>query len=158
METFVFFVHVVSAVVWAGATFTISWFVSPAVAASGPPGGAVMSAMINRTRFVLVMVVSSGLTVLFGIWMWAIRYGASAPPGLRGAALVVGALAGIAALVVGHGMQVPLVRKLGALTAEGPPSPEDAPRVQELAARITGTGNLLAWLLAVALIGMALSG
>jgi hypothetical protein len=107
------------------------------------------------------MIGSGVVTVLAGLWLWAIRM-----PSLdrwQGWALAVGALSAVVALVIGIGWQRPTAKKVqvlgAAIAASGsPPTPEQGVEMGRLQARMAGYGSTLAYLLALALAGMALGG
>lgn len=153
------FVHVVSAVFWAGAAMMMGWFVLPATRDVGPSAAPVMQAIIKR-RLPQLASVASVLTVTAGLWLWADR-GVSFSD-WRGWLLAVGALCGIAAAVLGLGFQRPTADRLGRLGAEiaaggQPPTAAQTAEMGNLSSRLSGYALRLAELLAVALAAMALA-
>jgi hypothetical protein len=113
-------------------------------------------------RNLTARLIGSGVvTVAAGLWLFALR----APTFARWQdyALTVGALAAIAALVIGITRQRPMgkrVQELGAAIASagGPPTAEQGAEMQSLQARMASYGNMIAYLFVVALAGMALGG
>jgi hypothetical protein len=152
-------VHVASAFIWAGGALFIALFVSRAAQAAGPGAGPFMGALLTRTRLADVMLWASLLTVGSGAWMWGRNFGGGMPGGWRGAALAVGALAGLGALGLGLVRQRPTILSMQGLVVEmagNPPSEPQAARMGELRGRMTQYGNALAVLVGIAIAGMAL--
>ena len=153
-------IHVASAFIWAGGALFIALFVSRAAQAAGPAAGPFMGALLTRTRLADAMLWASLLTVGSGAWLWGIDFGTGMPTGWRGIVLPIAALAGISALVLGLARQRPTILSMQALVLEmagNPPSEEQAARMGALRAKMTGYGNTLAVLVAIAITGMALA-
>jgi hypothetical protein len=153
-------VHIVAGGFWAGSVMLLGWFITPSAREAGPGAGPFMQALLKR-RLAPIMIGAGVVTVLAGIWLWAIHM-----PSLerwQGWALTIGALSAITALVVGIGWQRPTAAKVQALGAQiaaggGPPTPEQGAEMGLLQARMAGFASVLAVLLAIALAGMALGG
>jgi uncharacterized membrane protein len=155
-------IHVSGAVVWGGAALYAALFLTPAANAAGDAAGPFMGALV-RGRLIPFMTAASLLTVGSGLWLWARRFGDSMPTGFTGVAISIGALAGITALLIALFRLLPTARAVRSLVMEmssagGPPSSDQLGRMGMLRARMTSTGNLLAVVVAVALIGMGLGG
>ncbi|HKZ24931.1 MAG TPA: hypothetical protein VJ398_03970 [Acidimicrobiia bacterium] len=153
------FVHVVSAVFWAGAGIMVGWFVLPATRDVGPSAAPVMQAIIRR-RLPDLASLASLLTVGAGLWLWVDR-GVSFS-NWRGWVLGVGALAGISGAVLGVGFQRPTAQKLALLGAEvaaggQPPSADQTAEMGKLSGQLARYASRLAELLAVAVGAMALA-
>ncbi len=149
--------HVGGAIVWAGGTFAMAWFIGPAAAKAGPAAGPFMGALASG-RMRMVMMVASVVTVLFGILMWTDAVEGS-PKDFRTWMLTIGALAGLVATGIGHGVQQRTARKLGGVQAElagDPPTTEQAQRLGALQGKLMRTGVQLAWVMVIAIIGMTL--
>jgi len=106
---------------------------------------------------------SGVVTVVAGGWIWFDMYRLNLPGGWRGMMLAVGALAGLVAVGVGHGVQSPNARKMAKLSgemagADGPPDPDLVASVNALRERMGKTAMFLAWALAIGVAGMALGG
>lgn len=70
-------IHVYGAVLWAGSVFFVSFFLAPAIGASGPAGGTVMAAIVKRKLFTIVPIVAV-ITMLAGLrLMWLTSKGFS---------------------------------------------------------------------------------
>lgn len=154
--TYVAAIHVVSAVIWAGGGFVMAWFISPAARKAGPNAGPFMGALASGSLS-RVMTYASAVTVVAGLVLWALVV-EGAPSGVQGAFLSIGALAGLVALGVGHGLQGPTARKLATVQKgiEGAPTPEQGSAMAELSGRMMTYGNWLMWSLLVALLAMTL--
>ena len=69
MEYLIFlrFLHIVSAVFWAGSIMYLAWFIIPAVKALGPDGGKFMQQLARTNKLPIVMLITGTLTNLGGI-------------------------------------------------------------------------------------------
>lgn len=123
-------IHIVFGGFWAGAAMLMGWLVVPTARSVGPASGPFMQALLKR-RLADILVGSGVVTVLAGIWLWALR-----PPSFgvwQGYALAIGALASIVAILIGFVLQRPTAKKVqslgGAIAAGGgPPSQSRPPR------------------------------
>ena len=96
------FVHIFSAIFWVGTTLFLVLFLEPTVRCLGPDGGKFMQRLLGGTRFSLVIALSAWITIIAGAflywpltgWSPQVMFGSRLP-------LTLGALAGIAAGVVG---------------------------------------------------------
>ena len=128
-------VHVLGAIVWAGTSVFVAFFLSPAIGMAGPPGGAVMGALVKRKLFTIIPIVAV-VMMLAGLRLIMILSGgfSAAWFGTRsGQTYVVGAVGALAAfalfMLVSHpaiGRSMKLSQQIaqapeaerGALTAE----------------------------------------
>lgn len=138
----------------------MGWYVAPAAREVGPPAGPFMQALLRR-NLAAKLIGAGVVTVVAGLWLFAIRMPTFAR--WQDWALAVGAVAAIAALLIGITMQRPTAKKvqeLGATLASGagPPTPEQGAQMQSLQSKMAGYGNAIALLFVVALAGMALGG
>ncbi len=149
--TYVSALHVIAAVVWAGGAFTMAWFISPAARKAGPAAGPFMGALASGSLS-RIMTYASAATILFGLILWTQVVG-GVPEGVRGALLSVGALAGLVALGIGHGLQGPTARRLAKVQMgiDGAPTPEQGKAMGELGAKMARYGNWLMWSVLIAL-------
>lgn len=153
-------IHIVAGAFWAGGAMLMGWFVVPASKAAGPGAGPFMQALMRKK--ITVVLISAGLvTIGAGIWLWALRQ-----PAMRrwqDWALAIGALSAIVAVIIGITFQRPTGSKLQALgttlaSAGGPPTAEQGAEMSRLQARMAMFGSILAFLMVVAVAGMALGG
>lgn len=149
------FLHVGTAIVWVGGTFAMAWFISPAAKAVGPAAGPFMGALASG-RMRMVMILASAVTILSGLLMWTDAVEGT-PKDFQTWMLSLGAVAGIIATGLGHGVQGRTSKKLGAVMGElggNPPTPDQAQRMAALQAKLMRTGVQLAWVMIVAVVGM----
>lgn len=163
MEAVLRLVHIGSGVLWAGGAFALSWFIGPNARSVGDAARPFMQSLITRSAFSDALFWASNLTALSGIALWAVIFGSDTPGGWQGAMLVIGVIAGLVAVGIGHARQRPAVRGLRRLSAEvaaadGPPSAAQASEMQRLQQQLTSAGGINAVIIAVAVAGMALGG
>jgi uncharacterized membrane protein len=157
--------HILAGVFWAGASFLMTWFIEPAVRASGDDGRRFMQRLAASGRFGRAMATASGGSVLAGLWlMWILgdTLGTEFFETGRGLALSLGMLLGIAAFVVGMVMQNRSTRRMAAIGREitatgGPPSPAHAAEMEKLTGTVRRGGQIVSILLLVTVILMAVS-
>jgi hypothetical protein len=95
--------HLLTAALWLGAGALLTLYIMPAVRSSGAAGGSVMAVSMRRGLGAFMASVA-GLTILSGLvlfWMWSHARGPGAMHGAGAMLLSLGALAGIAAAIVG---------------------------------------------------------
>jgi len=137
-------------------------FLEPVIHASGPEGGKVMQKLVGGTRFPLAIAASGWLTVLSGLLMyWQITGFDTAVIFTTRLPLTLGAIAGIAAGIVGTAVQGRASGQLVALgkqiTAQGnPPSPDQLATMGGLQETIQRGSRLSAVLMVLAVIGMVI--
>ena len=157
-------VHVVLGAFWAGATFFVALYLTPAVEASGPVGTKVMGQVMRRGWLKAVLTIGT-LVILTGLYlMWQMSAGFSpafmgSKPGIL---LSLGMLAGFGALAIGFFGTAPTARRMGALMAKAnetgsAPDAETLAEVGRLSKRLGKLVRVLAAHLAVALVLMALA-
>ncbi|MCO6451751.1 MAG: hypothetical protein J5I90_13285 [Caldilineales bacterium] len=155
------FIHIFSAIFWVGTTLFMVLFLEPTVRNLGPDGGKFMQSLLNRTRFSLAISASAILTVLAGLGMFGAYTGgwsASVMLGHR-LPLTMGAIAGIAAAVVGAAFSGRISGKISELgqqmsTQGGPPRPEQLAEMQQLQVRMRRSTIVAAVLMVIAVVGM----
>ena len=153
-------VHILAGAFWAGAAMLMGWFLAPTAREVGPPAGPFMQGLLKR-NLTGKLIASGVVTVLAGLWLFALR-----TPTFRrwqDYALALGALSAIIALLIGITLQRPTAKKvqtLGAAMASGggPPTQAQGEEMAGLQAKMASYGNLLAYLFALTLAGMALGG
>lgn len=154
--------HIPSGVFWAGSSLALVWFIAPAVGAIGPDGGKVLQQLVLRTRWVAVVSIAAGLTVLSGLLMyWHDSSGLRLAWITRGMGPML-TLGGIAGLTAGYfGTQVGRTSQVLAKRGErigkagGPPSPEDGAELGRLQARMQSLGSITSIALVIAILAMA---
>jgi uncharacterized membrane protein len=156
-------VHVGAGVMWAGASWTVAGFLSPAVKATGESGQQVMQQVTGQQRLSDVIGISAALTTLAGaLLLWRDSAGL-APAWFRtgpGLALTFGALAGLATFFLGLFGHRRLSARMAAVagqinSADGPPDPALLAELQSLDTSMEKAGVWSSILLGLAVLGMA---
>ncbi len=156
--------HVCLGVFWAGALIFNAAFLFPAMRDAGPDAAKVAAGLMRR-RFLNILPVVAGLTVLSGFylyWRASISFGAAYARSPMGMTYGLGAVAALAALSLGVGIMRPAMLKSAALSqAAAGVGPEERDRAlaaaQALRARAGAVGQIVAWLLGAATVAMAIA-
>ena len=121
-----------------------------------------MQRLVLGTRWRFAVSGAAGLSVLTGLLLYWRASAGLRPEWLTtgtGIAFTIGGLAGVTAMFVGvqvgasSSQMAELGQRIG--SAGGPPSPEDAPRLAALQARLQSLGTVTAVLLIITLLGMS---
>jgi uncharacterized membrane protein len=161
MEYFtVLFLHVFSAIFWAGAGIAMGFFVVPAVMEAGPPAGAVMLGIVKR-KFPVIMLIAGVVVVLTGLRLFMFRFTTEWLATPEGLVLSLGALLGLSAFGIGVFIQKPVATRMSVLVEQvakqgGPPSPAQASEIQALRQRLGRIATISAWHLLGAALLMAI--
>lgn len=156
-------IHLFSGVFWVGTVFFYALFMLRRIREAGPVGGQFMQ-RLAQPPLPATMSSAAGLTVLSGILLYARTSHGFDPVWIGtapGVALTVGGVAALVALFIGI-IVSRLGARLGAMGRElaasgGPPSPSQAAEIQALSARLEHVQYWIAYLLVIALIGMAVA-
>jgi len=155
-------IHIVSGIFWAGASFFMVSFVSPAVEATGPEGQKFMRQLGLKSGFSSAMAATGTLTAVTGIIMYVILTDLdhTVMSATYFAVIGLGSLAGLAGWIVGFVMQNRSTVRMKAIVAEiestgGPPTPEQMAEMQALGQRVGQGARIGAVLLTVAVVCMA---
>lgn len=155
-------IHIFSGVFWAGTSFFNLSIFSPAIAATGDNGRAIMQYLVTKSRFAVTMLTVALLTFLSGglmYWLLTLQI-----PDFHKTSyaiiLGIGAIFGLLALGSGYFMQFRVISRIKALQMEiaaggGPPSPEQIGKMQALAQSAATGARVTTVLLVFALIGMS---
>ncbi len=156
-------IHVVGGAFWVGAMMFLTFFLAPAIRDAGPDGAKVMGG-IARRKFMQIMPVVAILTMLSGIYLyWRVSAGfnydymRSGP----GHAYAMGGILALLAFILGLTVTRPAMMKAMTLlqsAATAPPSEKEAmlAEAQALRVRSTKAGVVVAWMLILAVVGMAI--
>jgi hypothetical protein len=156
-------VHILAGVFWVGAAFTTILFLQPTAREVGPAAGPFMTHLAGKKRLVDWVLRAAGLTVLAGLLMyWRVTAGLKwhLITSAYGISLTIGALCAIAAFTLALSVVRPSIMATLAIGAEvaasgGPPTPEQAAKLQALQKRGQAVGQIIVPLLVVAVSGMA---
>lgn len=149
--------HILTAALWLGAAALLTLFVMPSARRSGAAGGAVVAEAMRRGMGVFMASIA-GLTILSGIALYFVLFGGRSSDGLHAGAviLMLGALAGIVAAIIGGAVLGRTARELAALAAS-PPSEATQARIAALHRRGALASKIVVALLVAALLLMTLS-
>jgi uncharacterized membrane protein len=155
--------HVGGGVVWAGAAIAFAGFVEPTATAAGPEGGRFLQRLAAESGYSQAMSVAGLLTVVAGLWLFSLDSNGFRPEWMasgQGVMLSVGALTGLAAAVVGLGVQARNAMRLAAVVKAmqgraGGPTPEQVGQVEALRMKLRNGGRLAALLLGITVVCMA---
>jgi hypothetical protein len=155
-------IHILAGVFWVGAALTVILFIQPTAREVGPAAVPFMSHLAGK-RLIDLVLAAGGLTVLAGLLMYWRVSGGLDPDWIgsaTGITLTVGALCGIAALAIGGSVIRPGIVATSAIGREvaasgGPPTPEQAARLQAIQHRAHAAGRVIVPLLIVAVVAMA---
>ena len=156
-------VHILAGVFWVGAAFTTILFLQPTAREVGPAAGAFMAHLAGKKRLIDWVLRAAGLTILAGVLMyWRVSGGLDGDwiTSAQGLPLTIGALCGIGAFSLGLSVVRPSIMATLAIGAEvaasgGPPTPEQAAKLQEFQTRGKAVGQIIVPLLVIAVSGMA---
>ncbi len=152
-------VHILSGVFWVGGTLISSFFLAPAVAATGEAGQKMMAHIIMKGRMTARIMAAAGLTVLAGAalyWKDSIGLTSAWMTTATGWGFGIGALFALAGLATGSQVGINM-NKLGRLAtaAQGKPSPEQLAYMQAIQQRTSMFSTLTTVALIIALACMA---
>jgi hypothetical protein len=156
-------VHILAGVFWVGAAFTTILFLQPTAREVGPAAGPFMAHLAGKKRLVDWVLRAAGLTILAGLLLyWRASGGLDGDwiTSAQGLSLTIGALCGIGPFSLGVSVVRPSIMATLAIGAEvaasgGPPTPEQAAKLQALQERGKAVGQIIVPLLVVAVSGMA---
>jgi len=118
--------HVVGAIVWAGAGIFVGFFLLPAMGMAGPAGAPVMGALVKRRLFVIIPTIAV-ITMLAGLrllWLTSSGFDASYFMSRGGATYVIGAVAALAAFAIFMTVNHPAIGRMGMLQQQMAQTPE----------------------------------
>jgi uncharacterized membrane protein len=159
------FIHVVAGVAWAGAVIFVAFFLTPAIKATGPAGGALMQRLVRVQRLPVYLMTLMALTILSGLslyWLDANAFGKAWMHTGAGRTFAAGGLFAILTAIVGVVINVPAAKKLGmlmgAIQASGaPPSAEQAAELARIQNRLNRAGQVSGVLVILAVICMGVA-
>lgn len=152
-------IHIFSAVVWIGTTYTMVLFIGPTAQAIGADAAKFMQHFTQKSGLTRRLAIVGGLTVLSGLLMYGKLFKGLANLSTgSGLALTLGGLLGIIALVIGMRMSG-TIKKMRSLATEmgGAPKPEQIAAMSRLQATLGKLGSTNAIFMSLALLGMTLS-
>lgn len=156
--------HITLGVFWAGTLFFMVLFLGPSVRSVGPDGAKVMQALARR-RFLDVMPVVAGLTILTGLILYWQLSGGMAMGWVRspfGLSLTIGGGGSILAFIVGVFVMRAATLRAGRLGAGLPAVPagereQVEAEIRRLRQRAASGARVVAVLLLIAVVTMAVA-
>ena len=154
-------IHIISGVLWVGASLVMYFFVGPTLGATAEAGQKFAQHLMTKTRFTAVITISAILAVLAGYALyWHDSDGLTSPWMHSGAGLGFGIGAGFALLGLVFGIMVgntnTALAKLG-LQIQGKPTDEQMAQIGALRKRLTTVSPINVYSLIIALLFMAIS-
>ena len=156
-------VHIVTGAFWVGTAVFVATILVPAIRAVGPNGGAVMRELMEKRKLPIVLTTMSFVTIISGsILAWRDAGALGFRWFERGAGLGfgLGAVAAIAATIIGLGINMPTAKKISAMMArvqtEGrAPNELEAAQLRKMQGTMFTAGRVTALLLLIATALMA---
>jgi uncharacterized membrane protein len=131
--------HIIAGIIWAGGAITMNLVIGPTIGATGEAGKQFTGHLMTKTIFSRLMAASAGTTVLAGAFLYGVRSNWFSSAWIlsgEGIGFGIGALAGIAAFVMGMmtGNTNRMLAMLGA-QIQGKPTAEQLSLLQALQKR-----------------------
>jgi uncharacterized membrane protein len=155
-------IHIYGAVVWAGTSLFVAFFLLPAMGAAGPAGAPVMGALVKRKLFTIIPIVAV-ITMLAGLRMlWLVSGGFSAQyfASRSGRTYATGAVFALATFVLFMAVNHPAIGRMMQLGQQMAIAPEaERPRLaaemNAVRARAGLASKVAAVLITITVIAMA---
>jgi uncharacterized membrane protein len=159
------FIHITSAVAWAGTTFFLVSTLIPSAIEAGPDAGRFLGKMAGSNRMIAFTGITATLTALSGVLLYGLLTNGFHLGWLstgRGLFLTIGGLAGLAGWGIGVTAMAPVGRRLAQLitsmeSAGAPPTADQIATLQTLREKQATYGTWLAILLALAVTCMSVA-
>lgn len=156
-------VHILAGAFWVGSVIVVFLFLQPSARELGPAASPLMMHLSQKKRLPDITLGAAGLTVLAGLLMyWRVTNGLDADRigSAYGISITVGAIAAIGAVAIGASVVRPSMLAAGRIGQEvaasgGPPTPEQAARIQSLQGKVRASGTAIVPLLVFAVAAMA---
>lgn len=153
-------IHIVAGVFWVGGTLIMTFFVGPAIGATGESGQKFVGHLMNNLKFSNRMAAAAGSTILAGLILFGLdaRAGATWLSSNFATGLGIGAVFALIGFVTGImvGRTTRAMAQLGA-QMQGKPSPDQLARMQAIQKQQATYSNLTAIMLVLAVIFMAIA-
>lgn len=158
-------IHIVSGVFWVGSILFMTWFLTPALQATGAAGGALMQQLVRVQRLAAYLITAMLLTVISGLFLYqhdSMTYGSGWMHTGTGRTFATGALLAIIGAVIGVFVNTPTAKRMSALGASiqaggRPPTAEQAASMATLQARLARFSYTAGVLLILATAAMAIA-
>ena len=159
------FIHIMAGIFWTGTVIMLAFFLEPVVRAAGPSGGQIMHGLMEGRKLGICLMLAGWATILAGaavFWRTSAHLNGDWMSTNIGTAYSIGAVAAIAAALVGSVVSAPAARQLAVIggrlrTTDGPPSAEDLLTLSVLQKRLQVASRVGAVLLIGAAACMAMA-
>lgn len=153
--------HVLFAALWFGGAAFQVLMIGQALRQAGPAAGGFMKTLAERGGIGKYFAITGGLTILFGALLYGMRRSAGTMETFTGYGLwiTLGAIVAVLAYLHGAFVNLPTERKWIAYSAtlKGPPTKEQAARLQEFGMKLGKDGAVSFLMITVAMLLMLLS-
>lgn len=158
-------IHILAGIFWAGSAIITAAFLTPAVRAMGPDGGKFMQQLVGKQKFSMYLSLAAWSSTLAGIilyWRASLGFEIAWMLAPSGFTFTLGALAGIATVLLGQFVNAPTAARMSALAKEiqsagAPPKPAQIAEMQKLQTRLGQAGVVAAILLIISAGAMAMA-
>jgi uncharacterized membrane protein len=159
------FLHIVSGALWFGSAFLFVAVIGPSAAEVGPAAGPLLNVAVNKRKVTKIITALGAVTVLAGWTMWLKDMSDAGSFGdwvtsSFGFVLTIGALLATGAFFMGYmgvGRNVERLVDLGNEIGAGggPPTPEQATRMQHISSELERHGKIDLAMLFLAVVAMS---
>jgi uncharacterized membrane protein len=156
------FAHIVSASIWVGITFTLAFFIHPALLTGDFAAARFLTRVMLRHKLGIYLPIVVVLALASGLWLYRIDFPHLTMQTFTPRALdyILGGFFGIIAFIVGVSVNLPTGGKIASLTdsmGAGAPTAEQSNELARLSRRllISGRSTAILTLGAVALMALA---
>jgi hypothetical protein len=157
-------VHIVGGVFWVGSAMFAALLLAPTLQALGPGGGPVMNQLVKVRKMPLIMMVSSIVTIVAGVWLLVIDSAGQAEWMRSGTGMTfgIGGVLAILGFVIGMAVNAPASKRLAAIGSAagargGPPNAEEQAEIRRLQGRMSAASKIVTVLLVLATGAMAIA-
>lgn len=158
-------IHILSAVFWGGALFTLNFFLFPSIKSLGPEGGKFMQQFSKTNSFPQVMTIAGAVTILSGIyvfWQFSAGFSSEFMGSKMGILFSIGGLSGLIAFFQGILVNRPAIMRIGKIGEEiaksgAPPAAEQTQEIGKLRNRIFNSTKLITVYIVIAVTLMSLA-
>jgi putative copper export protein len=158
------FIHIVSAIFWAGSIMLLAWYIGPSVKALGPDGGKFMQQLTKTNKYPVVMLIAGTLTNLGGILLIQQLSGGFQSSWFgtpHGIIISMGGTFSLIAFIIGLTVNLPTIKKMNVIgaamaAAGGPPSAEQQQQLLTMRNKVFKMTNIMAGMVFLAAIAMSI--
>jgi uncharacterized membrane protein len=158
-------VHILGGVFWVGSVMFATFLLAPTLQAVGPGAGPVMNQLVKVRKMPLIMMMSSMVTIVAGVWLLIID--SAGQPGVwmrsgTGMTFGIGGVLAILGFVIGMAVNAPASKRLAAIGSAaaargGPPTAEEQAEIRRVQGRMSAASKIVTVLLVLATGAMAIA-